>query len=142
MDVLGLLQSKKKCLRRFLTVSETFLASAEQGDLSSLESFELQREAVIKALGMYDRKITEAVRAMPMEARTPALSQYVQRDLDDEAYLVQTILKTDNRIVACIEREKERLSKEMAANRKNNELTGRFKSTWVPESGEGLDKKV
>lgn len=97
---------------------------------------------MIKTLGLIDRRITEAVRAVPSAARTSTLSQAVQNNLDEEAFLVQSILLADNRIVECIEREKERLQKDMAANRKSHEIAGRFKSTWVPEAGEELDQKA
>lgn len=33
MDVIGLMDSKKRCLRRFLEVSESFLAEARKGEL-------------------------------------------------------------------------------------------------------------
>jgi hypothetical protein len=142
MEVLALLHSKKKCLRKFLTLSELFLASAETGDLTGLTRFEQQREIMIKALDLYDRKLTDAACAVPLAERTPELSADIQRILEDKAYLVQSILKLDNRIFACIEREKERLLREATAVHKNKEVTGRFKSAWVPEAGEGLDTKV
>jgi len=140
--VIGLLQSKKRCLRRFLEVSEQFAVKAEQGDLSGLASLEVRRERSIKTLGLIDRKITETVRALAPEARTRALSQAVRHELDDEVYLVQSILSADNRIMNCIEVEKQRLAREMASNRKSHDAAGRFRSTWVPEAGEGLDQKA
>jgi hypothetical protein len=142
MEVIGLLQNKHRCLRSFLEASRVFLAAAEQGDLSGLDRFESHRDAAIKTLGLIDGRITDAVRALPMEQRTSALSQAVQGSLDEEASLVQSILVTDNRIMACIERERQRLSKELSANRKQHELTGRFKSAWMPEAGEGLDREA
>jgi hypothetical protein len=142
MDVIGLLQSKKRCLRRFIEVSDRFLSEAEQADFSGLALFESSRDAVIKTLGLIDRQLTEAVRALPRELRTPALSQAVQSGLDEEAFLVQSISKTDTRIVACIEAEKLHLLRELATSRKSHEIAGRFKSTWVAEAGEGLDQKA
>ena len=142
MDVLSLLQSKKRCLRRYLSLSVKFLASAKHGDLTSLETFELLRESVIKTLGMYDRKITSVVQSLPAEERTPALSSSVQSHLNEEAALVQSILKNDNQIIAAIEVEKRRLLHEMANTDKAKAITNRFKSAWMPESGEGLDTKI
>src|SRR4051812_13371944 len=113
MDVVDLLQSKQRCLHRFLRMSQVFLASAEQGDLSDLETFEQEREVIIRALGMYDRKLTDWVRSLPLAERTPALSRSVQENLDVEAAIVRTILSTDERILACIEREKQRLTREI-----------------------------
>jgi hypothetical protein len=142
MDVLSLLQSKKKCLRRILALAEGFAEVAEQGGLSQLEVFENQRGAAFKTLALIDRKITEAVRSLSTEERSPALSVSVRRSLDDEEFLIQSILNADNRILQSMEREKERLTREVNATYRSKELAGRFKSAWIPESGEGLDKKV
>jgi len=142
MDVNGLLQNKKRCLRRFLEVSERFLAEAEQGSLSGLGQFDRERESVLKTLALIDRQMTEAVRALPLASRTPALSKTVQSSLDEEAFLVESISKVDNRIVGCIESEKQRLLRELATSRKSQEIAGRFKSTWIAEAGEGLDQKA
>src|SRR4051812_22311547 len=128
MDVLGLLDSKKKFLRRFLEVSEQFLAQSETGDFTAIGEFESQRETVINALGMFDRKITETVRGMSSDQKTTDLSVSVQAQLDDAAYLIQSILKTDNRIMASIEREKDRLQKELTSSAKSKEIAGKFKS--------------
>jgi hypothetical protein len=97
---------------------------------------------VIKALGMYDRKLTEAACAVPAAERTPELARTIGLKLDEEAFLVQSILKADNAIILLIEGEKTRLQREAAATQKSKELAGKFKSGWVPESGEGLDQKA
>ena len=141
-DVLRLMDGKKRCLRRFLEISEGFLATAESGDLSSLESFELKRDSIIKTLAMFDRKITEVVRGLPKDVRTHALSESVQARLNEESLIVQSILKKDNRIIECLEIEKTRIQRETAITQKTKEITGRFKSGWMPESGEELDQKV
>lgn len=141
-EILGLLDSKKRCLRRFLEITRELFASAERGDLSQLPAFELKRDAVIKTLTLFDNKITETVRRLPAEDRNAALASAVQAKLDDEALLVQAILQVDNLIFERIETEKSRLLREAAAARKSQELTGRFKSGWMPESGEELDHKA
>ena len=142
MDVLSLLQNKKRCLRHLLALSEGFAELAEQGNLSSLNLFETQREGVFKALAMFDRKLTAAVQALSAEERTPDLSLGARRSLEDEAFLVQSILNADNRILKAIEGEKARLTREMNSAQKSKELAGRFKSSWIAESGEELDRKV
>lgn len=145
MDVIGLLQSKHRCLRRFLQVSEQFLAEIDRGDpsaLAGLEDFESRRETVIRTLGLIDKRITDVVRALPATSRSSTLSEAIQGSLDEEAALVQSILSTDNRIMARIEREKEHISKNLAAARKQHEIAGRFKSTWMPEAGDGLDQEA
>jgi hypothetical protein len=142
MDVIGLLQSKKRCLRRLLEVSERFLTDAERGDLSELEAFEARRGNVIRTLELIDRHITQTVRAIPLEARTADLSRAVELRLGEERELLHAIMRLDGRILTCIESEKQRLQQQILATRRSHEIAGRFKSTWMPESGEGLDQKA
>lgn len=142
MEVISLLQNKLRCLRRFLEVSEQFLTEAKKGNFTGLDNFESRREAAIKTLGLIDKRITEVVRAIPLESRTAKLSQAVQGNLEGESALVQAILTTDNRIMACMELEKSRVTKELGNNRKQHEIAGKFKSFWMPEAGEGLDREA
>jgi hypothetical protein len=142
MDVIGLLQNKKRCLQRLLETSLKFGAEAESGDLSRLSEFDSARASAFKTLQLTDARITDAVRALPIAERTPALSAAVQASLDEEFELVQRITLADNRVGALIEREKQRLQSEIAATRRSHELTGKFKSAWMPEAGEELDQKA
>jgi hypothetical protein len=142
MDVLSLLDSKKKCLRRLLDRTEAFVAAAESGDLTGLEAYERERVAVFKALDLFDRKITETVRAIPGERRDAALSRAVEGRLAEEAMLVRLVLRADNKIMAAIEREQARLRAEIATSQKSKELAGKFKSGAIREPGEGLDQNV
>lgn len=142
MDVIGLLQNKKRCLRRILEASRSFALEAESGDLSRLAEFESARASAFKTLQLTDARITEAVRALPLAERTTELSIAVQSGLDEERALVQEITVADNRVAALIQREQQRLQQEIAASKRNHELTGRFKSGWMPEAGEELDQKA
>lgn len=142
MDVIRLLKSKNRCLQKFLELSTEFLASAEAGDLTRLDRFQVRRESTLKALELYDRKISTVVETLPSERRTSELIQAVSELLAHKDQLIQMILTTDNRIMLRIEEEKSRLLREMASNMKANETVKRFKSSWVSESGEGIDRKL
>ena len=142
MDVLGLLQSKRRCMNSYLKTTEAFLALAERGDFSSLDSFEKKRETLLRTLAMYDRKIAECARAIPPQERTPALSVSVQKNIEEEAAVIRTILSVDERVLGCMEREKLRLAQEIASAHKTKDLTGKFKSSWIPNAGAALDQKL
>jgi hypothetical protein len=142
MDVVTLLRSKNRCLERFLELSEDFLRPAEQGDLSALPSFEARREATLKAYQLFDRKASEAISALTPADRTPELVEAVSAALRRKEELVHRILDVDLRIISRIEQAKNDLLKELALSRRNQAAVGRFKSTWMPESGEGLDEKL
>ena len=141
-DVLRLVDSKTRCLQRFLELTKRFLSTAENGDFSGLNAFEIGREAIVKALGMYDRKVNENVIRIPLADRNPTLSHAVQARLNEQGRLLKEIIKIDQHVMVCIEREKNRVQQELINSQKRHELAGRFKSSWMPESGEGLDQKL
>lgn len=143
MDVLALLRSKNRCLDRFLSISRDFLAALEGGaGLSGLERFQLDRDACLKAIDLYDRKISEAVPLLPSEVRTPSLSESVKTQLDRKQSVIQSILAVDLEIMSRIEEARNDLLKDLSESRKNTEKLGKFKSRWVPEAGEGIDRKL
>lgn len=142
MDVLTLMQSKNRCLQRLLDISTTFLVASEKGDFSGLDDFELQRNAIIQALDLYDRKIAEVVAKLSAADRTPPLLSKIEETLAEKNRLIQSILTLDDRIIQAIEREKSRIQTELANSRKSQALMNKFKSSWVAESGEELDSTL
>lgn len=145
MDVLSLLQSKNRCLQRFLALSLEFWEHwevAEGAEIPDLSSFQRQRDAVIRALELYDRKISEVIGEMPAARRTPALIESVSQALDQKETIIRKILDVDLKIIGKIEESKNQLLKEMASSSKSMDTLRKFKSSWIAPSGEGLDKKL
>ncbi len=143
MDVLSLLRSKNRCLDKFLQLSTDFLIEAQRSDsMPDLPLFETQREAILKAVALYDRKLTEAVALLPPGERPRALVQAVEASLQEKDTLVHRILLIDDQILARVEQEKTKLLKEIATNQKRTQSVQKFKSAWIPESGEEIDKKL
>jgi hypothetical protein len=143
MDVIGLLRSKNRCLQRFLEASEAFLAVTETGDFAGLSTFHERRESILKAIGLYDRKITEAVRTLDeIRVKDPVLVETVRGALDAKTALIHKILSIDDKIVANIEQEKARVSRELSTTARTRETVGKFRSTRAHEAGEELDKKL
>jgi hypothetical protein len=142
MDVLSLLESKNRCLRRFLELSADFLRRAEQGDLSELDPFQTRRETVLRTLDLFDRKITEVVAHLSPEQRTSQLVRQVELALAEKDDTVRQILIVDDKIIRRIEEEKTRIVRELASSEKSRSNIQRFKSTWVPTHGEELDQQL
>ena len=142
MDVLTILRSKNNCLERFLALSLDFAKSMEANDLSGLAKFQENRENIIKALDLYDRKVSEVLVVLSPGQRTPQLIQAVEAALAKKDELVHRILEEDLKIISGIEDAKNETLKELSATRKNKDLVGKFKSTWMTGAGEGLDKKL
>ncbi|MFL5812601.1 MAG: hypothetical protein ACJ763_03415 [Bdellovibrionia bacterium] len=144
MDVIKVLQSKNRCLEKLLELSNVFLAkeSSEQSPENfhaELDSFIRERDAILKVLDLYDRKVTEVIRALPLSGRTPELISNVQAVLNEKDRLIQSIILKDNELTQRIEDRKRKLQEDLIASRKSHELAGKFKSTWVSEPGEGFD---
>ncbi len=142
MDVLKLLQSKNRCLQKFLKCSEDFLAFSESGDLTYIHKFQKQRNSIVKALLLYDIKISEIVKTLSENQKTTSLIDSIKKILIDKEDLVQTILITDQRIIVQIEKEKSRLLKELSTSDKSSQQVKKFRSKWISESGEKLDGKL
>jgi hypothetical protein len=143
MDVLALLRSKNRSLEGFLAISRAFLDSLEAGsDLAGLDRFHAERDASLKTIDLYDRKISEAVNLMPTEVRTPELVEEVRAQLDRKESTIREILTLDLEIMARIENARNALIKDLSATRKSQETLGKFKSRWVPEAGEEIDQKL
>lgn len=142
MEVVKLLESKNRCLKRFLRVSADFLPCAELGDFSTLDGFELHRESSIKALELYDAKISETVHSLLPEQKTQALIFEIEARLREKEAIVSQIIELDQKIMRCIDAEKSRVGRELTQSRKSGEMVKKFKSAWVPEAGEELDRKL
>lgn len=142
MDVVSLLKvinGKNRALKRFLDISTAFLGSAERGDLSGLQGFQNRRDAVIRALDLYDRRISRGVSSLVPEDRTERLVREVREALERKDALVHEILAVDLRIISLIDREKNEILRQIATNRKQRDTLSKFKSAWMPEPGEELD---
>jgi hypothetical protein len=143
MDVLSLLRSKNRCLSRFLEASKNFLTEAQtQGVLPSLPDFELQRESILKAISLYDRKVTEAIPHISATDRTPELSKAVEQSLQEKDAILAEIVIADQQVLKLVEAEKNRVGRELAATNKSRNLAQKFKSSWVAEAGEEIDKTL
>lgn len=142
MEVLKLLQSQNRSLRKLLTYSQEFLASSWDGSLATLQLYEAKRAVILRAMTLYDHKIEELVSALTPEQKTPALIQEIRSCWVEKDQLCKNILELDRAVMKMIRNEQQRLTKLVADNEKSKNLMNRFKSTWVPESGESLDGKV
>jgi hypothetical protein len=143
MDVLGLLRSKNRCLLRFLEASKSFLVEAQsQGTLPSLSEFETQREAILKAIGLFDRKISDAIPHISKADRTPELIQAVEKALTRKDEIMKDIIIADEKVLRLVEEEKNRITKELVTSQKSRQVLQKFKSSWVNESGEEIDQSL
>jgi vacuolar-type H+-ATPase subunit I/STV1 len=141
MDVIKVLQSKNRCLQKLVDLSDVLLANEGQTEHfhDELDNFIRKRDSILKALELYDNKVTEVIRSLSLAERTPDLISRVQSVLNEKDRLIQTIILRDNELTLRIEARKKKLQEDLLSSRRSHELAGKFKSTWVSEPGEGFD---
>ncbi|MGZ6369685.1 MAG: hypothetical protein ACXWPM_03010 [Bdellovibrionota bacterium] len=136
------MQSKNRCLNRFLELSIGFQGEADAGDLSGLSDFLSRRDALIQTLELYDQKIDQAVALLPASARDAELVESIRVELEARTRMIHQILMADEKIMRKVEAEKARLLAELNSNTKTQTQLNKFKSTWIREAGEELDTKL
>ncbi len=139
MTIVSLVQSKNRCLEKILTFSETFLSQSIDDDLIALESFQTQRDSIFKAMELYDRKITEMASTLTAEEKTPELLALVRAEMNRKDELTRQLLSIDDQVIQKITAVQHKLVAEISKSKKNKELLGKFKSSWLTESGEEMD---
>lgn len=144
MDLQSLLRSRNKCLRRFLELSSRFLRSEQSisDDSTDLIEFQSQRSGLLKAYGLYDQKVTELVEATPNLKTDEKLIGAVIDSMAEKKQLIAEISRVDEAIMNRIQSASEEVMSTISGENKKKSVLRRFKSTWIPESGEGLDKKA
>jgi hypothetical protein len=150
MDVRNLIKSRNRCLQRLVDLSDEFVKSTASGGYPvvdwELPQYETQRDSLLKALGLFDRKISEAVSQMQPSERTPELLESLRRELELSGALIQSVLTADEGVLSRIEQAKADVLREMAVNGRSRSLVSKFKSEWADHSsegrGEGLDETV
>jgi hypothetical protein len=142
MEVLKLMQSRNRCLVKFQECTLAFLKEAQAGNFSQIESFQKNRDYLIKAFQLYDRKLTSVIELLPRGYRTPLLLQEVSNENARSEYLIKNIFKLDQEVITLINEEKSKLQNELFESDRNHNQVNKFKSHWVSEAGEILDGKI
>jgi hypothetical protein len=142
MEIIKLLESKNRCLKKILDFSVQFLSQTETGDFSQLAQFQAYRDATLKTISLLDKKLTEIISLLPPSQKTPEFIEQAKAIYQKENDLIGKIIEIDQFILSQIQLEKTRLTQEIASSEKNSQAVKKFKSTWVAESGETLDGKI
>lgn len=145
MEVISLLESKGRCLRKFLVITQEALTALEAGDFSGLSQLERRRTHLVNAIRLFDDRVSLAANQVPLAERTDALAERLREVLEEQTQTLAQIVRADASVESCIEAEKERLRVEITANtkaQKSIQSHQRFKSQWVQDSGSGLDQKL
>ena len=142
MNLLGLIRSRNRCLEKILTLTDDYSSQTDTSDLQGLEPFQEKRAVVFKAIDLYDRKISEVITEMPRQEKTNALVDAVKSLVSQKEELTRKIFISDDKILKKIEAAQRDISKEMQTARRNKASLNKFKSSWVTENGEEVDKSL
>ena len=144
-EVFKLLKSKSRCLKKLFDLSQGLLAEVQLGNYADLDQFHLRRNAVLKAVQLYDRKVTDSLQqiySLGTFGKIPQFDDTFKNLVQEQENEIKRILDSDRQIILKIEAEKDQLAKELMSTEKKNHMFQRFKSKWVSESGEKLDGKI
>jgi hypothetical protein len=148
MDVLSLLRSKNRYLRRFEQASLRFLDETENelthpDFLAAVGRLETTRGRILKALDLFNRELNASIDNLPSSARDTAFIEDARRETDESDRLVSGLLELDSRISARIRSCQDRIALELAASEKSKRIISQFKSSGGGHvSGEGLDQTL
>ena len=149
MNAIEILEKKNKCLRRLLEESTPFIASlpsdthqpGEAPLYQSLGGFLRRREMIVRIMGAYDRKLANILKSSPKDFPENTLER-LNILLETKNILINEISKADRVIIEALELEQARVRNEINHSRKAVDNLQKFKSAWIPESGEGLDQTL
>lgn len=143
MSLPGLLRSEIKCLQRYLECTLAFNLEF-QGEVNpkDFEVLRRTREEILKALDLFNRKIEEEIQSIPLDLRTPELRELARRHVRRKEELLAEISRADEQIFQGIQLAQDKIQDQLDTDRKAKSVLGKFKSRWVPESGESLDRKL
>lgn len=143
-EVLSLLRYKNRGLKKFLDRSKEFGETAKTGDFSGLDRFQEDRDAIIRAIELFDRKLVEFVTLMSDADRTPEFIDRVRESLEQEEALKASILEADAAVQALIAEERDRIAREIQNERKRFESIEKFKTDGgaAGPNGEGFDRTL
>ena len=142
MNLLGLIRSRNRCLEKILALTDDYSSQTDTSDLQGLEPFQQKRAVVFKAIDLYDRKISEVITEMPRQEKTNTLVDAVKSLVSQKEELTRKIFISDDKVLKKIEAAQRDIAKEMQTARRNKESLNKFKSSWVTENGEEVDKSL
>jgi hypothetical protein len=147
-DILSLLRSKSRCLRRLLEAGAKFLAVSDDQLIETdqtkkndvtLNVYDSEREGIMNALSLYDRKLTDMIQALDPNQRAGNWIEQARAEMVVNEALVLSVLEMDDAVMKKITQAQTKISQKLAENRQSREKVAKFKSTWISDHGDEVD---
>jgi hypothetical protein len=149
--LLGLLDSQLHLLERWSQKGAEFVRTLEAVEQSSpeampwdesLDTFLKERDRLLDAVQLFDRKITETVPRIPLQERTPSLSHAISMRLTRARSLLEATASQDSAIFENLSLRAQSLARNAALAQRSRQILSKFKSQPRTESGEEVDSQL
>jgi hypothetical protein len=127
LRIINLLNQKNHFLEKFYTINETELLNFSQGNFDNLEHFYQSREKILSIIRRLDDQIDIIQNEDNMDEVVNA-KQMVQEALLIKEEYVNRILAQDLEVLACIEKAKSNMIRELQELRRTKRVVGSYKS--------------
>jgi|GEM_PF-892389 hypothetical protein len=142
MKLIETLSIMNECLEKMIQLSQTFLNQAQKNNFKGVDQFDESREVNFKFLVQCNQSLDALTQAL-IPVQLPQETQNRLRDLAlDYHSLARTLSLIDEKIEIHIESHQSLIRKELTVLEKQSLHVKKFKSTWLPESGERLDDQI
>ena len=142
MKLIETLSIMNECLEKMIQISQTFLNQVQKNNFKGVDQFDESREVNFKFLDQCNQSLNALTQALN-PVQLPQQNQNRLRDLAlDYQSLARTLSLIDEKIEIHIESHQTLIRKELIALEKQSLQVKKFKSTWLPESGERLDDQI
>lgn len=111
-------------------------------DVSAMLAFDRKRTRLIDAFRLYDEKAQGRVAALAPAHRGPEVVASVRALVQEQERLTAELLELDSALGAWLEAQTQVLGAEAARHVRTSRLMGKFRSSWMSDSGEGIDQKL
>ena len=138
-QMITIVRTKITLLQAFHQYSVDFLQEITNGDLSGLDQFEARRNQCLEVILSGDKKIAEIAKGIAEKEKTTALLHVLGELSRRSDHIFSEIIQIDAKIIEKLSQEKDQLKGRLTDFNRNEKLVRKFKSSWIPNSGDKLD---
>lgn len=143
MNVLSFFRSRNECLKRFRDLSISFSQNSDTSAINDrIEELEVEREQLLKAALLFERKISDEIVRLGKDAFSQESIEEMRSFERARQDLLTEIIRADKGVEDMIERFCTDIEKDLTTSRKNQENLQKFKSYWVQPTGEEIDRSL
>ncbi len=138
-QLISVIENKNKLLQAFKQYSLEFLTDVCRGDLSELTQFEARRAQCLDAIFSGEKLISQIIKNLSEQEKTSNLINQIEVKTRKTDQILAEIIDLDSQIIGKLHQEKDQLKDLLIDFNRSEKLVRKFKSSWMPLSGEKLD---